>query len=161
MAEQKGTEFYQSPYKFNGKELDEETGLYYYGARYYDPMVSMFLSVDPLAEKYPNVNPCAYCFQNPINMIDPTGMEGQDPDDPSRKSWISRTWSKIKGWFSSKDDYQDVTAIVYAEEAQITSRIVSTIGCHPAPNGNMDQDLWGELRDFAGDVDTANDYLMR
>src|SRR5690606_8845653 len=38
-----------SPYKFNGKELDEETGWYYYGARYYDPRISIFLSVDPLA----------------------------------------------------------------------------------------------------------------
>lgn len=78
MAEQKGTEFYQSPYKFNGKELDADTGLYYYGARYYDPKVSVFLSVDPLTEKYPNVNSYVYCFQNPINLIDPTGMAPVD-----------------------------------------------------------------------------------
>ena len=45
------------PYKFNGKELDEETGLYYYGARYYDP--GLWLSVYPLPEKYPNIEICA------------------------------------------------------------------------------------------------------
>jgi RHS repeat-associated protein len=40
---------YATPYRFNAKELDEETGLYYYGARYYDPRVSMWWGVDPLA----------------------------------------------------------------------------------------------------------------
>ena len=41
------------PYKFNGKQFDEETGLYYYGARYLNPMASVWYGVDPLAEKYP------------------------------------------------------------------------------------------------------------
>ena len=68
------TENYASPYKFNGKELDAETGLYYYGARYYNPRISIWLSVDPLAEKYPNFNPYAYCYQNPILFTDPDGM---------------------------------------------------------------------------------------
>ena len=35
---------YKTPYKFTGKELDEETGLYYYGARYYDPRIGRFLT---------------------------------------------------------------------------------------------------------------------
>ncbi|WP_303850168.1 RHS repeat domain-containing protein [Apibacter mensalis] len=68
---------WNTPYLFNGKELDEETGLYYYGARYYNPRESVWLSVDPLAEKYPNFSPYAYTFQNPIKFIDPDGMEGR------------------------------------------------------------------------------------
>lgn len=68
------------PYLFNGKELDSETGLYYYGARYYDPKTSIFLNVDPLAEK--TMTPYAYTNNNPINLIDPTGMEGEDPTNP-------------------------------------------------------------------------------
>ena len=40
------------PYKFNGKELDEETGLYYYGARYMQPIASIWYGIDPLTEKY-------------------------------------------------------------------------------------------------------------
>ncbi|MXN92343.1 hypothetical protein GR160_14030 [Flavobacterium sp. Sd200] len=76
MAEQHSlTEDYETPYKFNGKELDAETGFYYYGARYYNPRVSIWLSTDPLMEKYPGVNPYVYCNQNPINLIDPDGME--------------------------------------------------------------------------------------
>jgi RHS repeat-associated protein len=66
---------YTNRYKFNGKELDEETGFYYYGARYYNPKFSIWLSVDPLAEKYPNITPYAYVANNPINAIDPDGRE--------------------------------------------------------------------------------------
>jgi RHS repeat-associated protein len=49
------------------------TGLYYYGARYYDPGVSVWLSVDPLAHKYPSLSPYVYVANNPINAIDPDG----------------------------------------------------------------------------------------
>jgi RHS repeat-associated protein len=69
------TEDYNNPYKFNGKELDEETGFYYYGARYYDPRISIWMSTDPLAEKYPNESPYIYCGNNPINAVDPNGEE--------------------------------------------------------------------------------------
>ncbi|MCZ8296204.1 MAG: SpvB/TcaC N-terminal domain-containing protein [Flavobacterium sp.] len=86
MAQQLGSNYYNSPYKFNGKELDEETGLYYYGARYYDPRISIFQSTDQMAEKYPNLNPYAYCFSNPINLIDPSGMEPEDP--PAKNIYI-------------------------------------------------------------------------
>ncbi|WP_374541771.1 RHS repeat-associated core domain-containing protein [Flavobacterium sp.] len=48
---------YTNRYKFNGKELDEETGFYYYGARYYNPKFSIWLSVDPLAEIMPYASP--------------------------------------------------------------------------------------------------------
>ena len=65
------------PYKFNGKELDEETGLYYYGARYMNPVTSMWYGVDLLAEKYPNVSVYVYCHGNPIKLIDPNGLDGE------------------------------------------------------------------------------------
>jgi RHS repeat-associated protein len=62
-------------YLYNGKELDEETGLYYYGARYYDARISMFYGVDPMAEKYQSWSPYAYCLDNPIVFIDPDGRK--------------------------------------------------------------------------------------
>ena len=69
------------PYKFNGKELDEETGLYYYGARYMDPKISMWLGVDPLMEKYPSTSPYIYCGNNPIMRIDGNGKEWTQSTD--------------------------------------------------------------------------------
>lgn len=62
-----------SPYKFNGKELDEETGNYYYGTRYYDPKTSIWLSVDPKAESFPGWSPYSYTFNNPVTYVDPNG----------------------------------------------------------------------------------------
>ena len=65
----------EMPYKFNGKEFDEETGLYYYGARYMNPRTSLWYGVDPLAEKYPNIGGYAYCAGNPIKLIDTDGRK--------------------------------------------------------------------------------------
>ena len=69
----------EMPYKFNGKEFDEETGLYYYGARYMNPRTSLWYGVDPLAEKYPSVSSLIYCFDNPIKFIDPDGRKTKKP----------------------------------------------------------------------------------
>ncbi|WP_255491333.1 RHS repeat-associated core domain-containing protein [Dysgonomonas sp. ZJ279] len=66
---------WNTPFLFNAKELDEETGLYYYGARYYDPRTSVWISTDPLQEKYPNKTPYHYCSNNPVNMVDPDGRD--------------------------------------------------------------------------------------
>ena len=68
------------PYKFNGKELDEETGLYYYGARYMNPVTSMWYGVDPLAEKYVNIGAYIYCHNNPIKLYDVNGMQDEPTD---------------------------------------------------------------------------------
>jgi RHS repeat-associated protein len=66
---------WNTPYLFNAKELDEETGLYYYGARYYDSRVSIWLGVDPMWEKYSGISVYAYCSNNPVKFIDPDGRE--------------------------------------------------------------------------------------
>jgi RHS repeat-associated protein len=60
-------------YMFNGKELDEESGMYYYEARYYNPPT--FISRDPLFEMYPTISPYAYCNNNPVKYIDPDGRK--------------------------------------------------------------------------------------
>ena len=51
------TTSFEQPWKFNGKELDSETGLYYYGARYYEPMLALWYGVDVLTENAPNMSP--------------------------------------------------------------------------------------------------------
>ena len=91
-VEHNQTTNFNNGYKFNAKELDEATGMSYYGARYYDSRLSIFVSVDPLAEEFVGWTPYHYVHQNPINLIDPTGM--------SADGWI--------GW-KSKDGKEHVT----------------------------------------------------
>lgn len=63
-------------YTFNGKEKDYESGFHYYGARYYwSEVLTGWLSVDPMADKYPSISPYAYCAWNPVKLVDPNGME--------------------------------------------------------------------------------------
>ena len=73
-VEQRNTQSGRNTFLYTGKELDEETGLYYYEQRYYDPNKSTFLGVDPIAEERSWVSPYNFVQNNPINRIDPTGM---------------------------------------------------------------------------------------
>lgn len=62
-------------FRFNGKEFDRTHGLdwYDYGARHMSPDVGRFTTIDPMAEKYYNISPYAYCANNPVNAIDIKG----------------------------------------------------------------------------------------
>ncbi len=69
---------YSERYTFSGKEKDSETGYYYFGARYYNSDLSLWLSVDPMSDKYPSLSPYNYCAWNPLKLVDPNGMELDD-----------------------------------------------------------------------------------
>ena len=85
-----------SPSSFTGKERDEETGFGYFGARYMDhELMTMWLSVDPMADKYPSVSPYAYCVWNPVRLIDPDGREIGDYYD---------TKGNYLGWDGNNDN---------------------------------------------------------
>ena len=63
-------------YKFTGKEIDRESGLYYYGARYYDPVIGRFISPDSVVQSPGDpqmFNRYSYAANNPLANIDPTG----------------------------------------------------------------------------------------
>ena len=76
-----GSTGYSERFTFTGKERDEETGFGYFGARYMDhELMTMWLSVDPLADKYPSISPYAYCAWNPIRLVDPDGMDLWKPE---------------------------------------------------------------------------------
>lgn len=67
---------YNERFTFTSKERDEETGYGYFGARYMDhELMTMWLSVDPLADKYPSLSPYNYCMWNPIKLVDPDGRD--------------------------------------------------------------------------------------
>ena len=64
-----------SSHTFSAKEKDSETGLSYFGSRYYSSDLSIWLSVDPMSDKYPSFSPYVYCADNPVKLVDPNGEE--------------------------------------------------------------------------------------
>ena len=105
---------HNAPYKYNGKELDEESGLYYYGARYYDPRLSLWNSTDPLSGFNPvfeeehyfdgehngglensfNHSTYSYCYQSPIILLDPDGKQ-------VKSKYLDDTWIGDYGFGNS------------------------------------------------------------
>ncbi|MDQ0593659.1 RHS repeat-associated protein [Chryseobacterium ginsenosidimutans] len=121
---------YDNPYKFNAKELDSETGLYYYGARYYNPRVSTWYGVDPLAVYNPvmetqfygdgqhnggvynlgNLNPYIYTYQNPIKYIDPNGKQNLSVWLDDAIDWVHDEIKPVRRfyrWSNNKDNISD------------------------------------------------------
>ena len=62
-------------FTFSAKEKDSETGFSYFGSRYYNSDLSIWLSVDPMSDKYPSMSSYVYCANNPIKLVDPNGEE--------------------------------------------------------------------------------------
>jgi len=90
---------------FTGKERDE-TGYGYFGARYMDyELMTMWLSVDPMMDKYPSISPYAYCVWNPVKLVDPDGREVGDYYTRDGK-WVGRDkWNDNKVYIcDGKDD---------------------------------------------------------
>ncbi len=74
-------------FKFTGKERDAETGYDYFGARYYDSDISVWLSVDPLSDMYPSTSPFMYVRGNPVMMVDPNGMNDGWVENDGKVFW--------------------------------------------------------------------------
>jgi RHS repeat-associated protein len=69
---------FEQRYRFNGKEFSEDLGLYDYGARWYDPAIGRFTTIDPLADQFANQSPYHYAYNNPLRFIDPDGRSADD-----------------------------------------------------------------------------------
>jgi len=121
-------------YRFTGKERDDESGLYYHGARYYIPWLGRWCAVDPLEGKYAPQSPYAYCSNDPIGKIDPDGRgekpktkgssegdhsttskpvatpigDGQTTEKIETTDWYWHTGGNgyAEGWYSNEDYYK-------------------------------------------------------
>lgn len=167
------------PYRFTGKELDNQNGLNWYdfGARWYDVAgVPMWTSVDPLAEKYYHLSPYVYCENNPVRFIDPTGKAPGDffqkTDDAAKDFGLYyndnsiRLNKEIASYiFEIKDDNGNVgysysiASIGKGDESNLTSELgaknVATIHTHAA----YDPDYINGNNVFSGSFDSkGNSY---
>jgi RHS repeat-associated protein len=86
-------------FRYNGKELDVMNGLnnYDYGARFYDPQIGRWNTIDPLANKYYSLSPYCYVADNPIKLIDPDGMD-----------WILSTGNKVYWYGGNVGDMKNL-----------------------------------------------------
>ncbi len=118
-----GAEVSLKRYRFVGKEKDEETGLYYIGARYYCPWLARWGAVDIKQNENPEWTPYRYCFDNPIKNIDPDGkkefesydaykqhmsqMQEKDPGHADRYKILSQKEMGSRGdWLKSDREKQ-------------------------------------------------------
>jgi RHS repeat-associated protein len=118
-------------YQYNGKEWQDEMGLnwYDYGARNYDASLGRWMNVDPLAEKYPGFSPYVYTFNNPINFVDPSGMEGEDwVNDGGIYRYDERVVDKetAKQYYGSEDSYVGKSATVTTSDG-VTGEIIDKV----------------------------------
>ena len=88
-------------FTFSAKEKDAETGLSYFGSRYYSSDLSIWLSVDPMSDKYASLSPYTYCADNPVKLVDPNGEEIDDNldkwkynKDTKKLTWVSNAGGK-------------------------------------------------------------------
>ena len=121
-------------YKYNGKELDRMHGLnfYDYGARQYDPLLCRFTQVDPLAEKYYDISPYAYCKDNPLKYIDP---DGKSVWSKGLKGFVKVGRSVVKNGVSALnkadtylDAFSDITEAINTiadSEASVGDKVVA------------------------------------
>ena len=103
---------WNTPYLFNAKEFDEETGMYYYGARYYDPRLSLWMSVDRFAEKYPATSGYNYAINNPVRYIDINGDSIRVSSE--NRELFNKTLKDVFGEFSSKFSYTQSDMLVFS-----------------------------------------------
>lgn len=97
---QRSSHFDGVRYTFSAKEKDSETGYSYFGARYYSSDLSIWLSVDPMAAKYPSLSPYVYCADNPVKLVDPNGEEVWIIGDPPKENLLQN----FINWFVQFDE---------------------------------------------------------
>src|SRR5580700_3955649 len=99
-----------NPFQYTGREFDQETGIYQYRARYYDPQIGRFISEDALRTPG-NLYP--YVSNSPLNWVDPTGNTKQIPDDCKELfEYIKTLFSYFEGKSEQYDPEEDGSGLI-------------------------------------------------
>ena len=115
----------KTTFPFTGKERDRETGFSYFGARYYDSdLTGLFLSVDPMSDKYPSISPYAYCAWNPVTILDPNGDSLFAID-----AYSQNDLKKVAGMFSDLLKFE-ANGNAYLDYSGITEEDINEIAQH-------------------------------
>ena len=131
---------WSTPYLFNAKELDEETGLYYYGARYLDPKDTRWLSVDPMFEKFTGVSPYAYCHNNPISRQDPTGKD--DYEFNSEGYVIRQIYNKNRTRFFMVENGERKKELSFDKNVILSHKQEKGISTHHGKTNDVNIDMF-------------------
>ena len=149
--------FLQNTTSSTGKERDSETGFSYFGARYYDSdMSGLFLSVDPMSDKYPNISPYAYCAWNPVKLVDPNGEFGV----PTHKRMVKNALKnhtalsksqqkqivKATGWYS---DWKNGDQPIHMDNHNPNSPIDQGVG-------NIESVFINAIKNYGDNIDNGN-----
>ena len=157
---------YHERFTFTGKEKDEETGYGYFGARYMDhELMTMWLSVDPMADKYPSISPYAYCAWNPVKLVDPDGRDWVVIFDHEKKTvtvnakYVTKgdeayasAEKAIKAWNNLSGKY----SLMVGDEKYSVNFKLSVIDNSEAVLGDPELNVYklvSELRNKDGEVD--------
>ena len=135
---------WNTPYLFNAKEFDEETGMYYYGARYYEPKLSLWMSTDPIQEKYPNITSYIYSLNNPIKIQDPTGLA---PEGWGGTSNENGTITYVFDARVNENNYKELGYDSYKAPGSIIDN--ATIGGKSGENGKSSVYLGNSAKDVS------------
>ena len=154
---------WNAPYTFSSKEKDVETGYGYFGARYYDSGLSIWLSVDPMSDKYPSMSPYNYCANNPVILVDPDGRDIVDPDG-------NICYTKQDGWLpNAPDDTKRIgNAMMETETGKeqfnklVESKTQFQLKVSPETVQNRDGNFkFGEMRPTASRFENGNVVLEK
>jgi len=111
-------------FTFSAKERDSETGLSYFGSRYYSSDLSFWLSVDPMAAKYASLSPYVYCADNPVKLVDPDGDSLINPYKEAY-DYFSKQYSEAKISFDSYGNNKG--AVGYSDAQEALNKVSTTL----------------------------------